>query len=156
MPRTPASLPAVLLALAAVAGFAGAVSAATRDAPCAPTAVRVDEQKIEILCADTVVLNDRSQDRFREVERFAYPMVSQNFQPQLGSQVKLLDYYLEMAQNAVVNSRLLHVWFDSDHSRSQMYGCAPTNCRAIVALAITYEPIPAAPVAPEIDAVADQ
>ncbi|MDH3404113.1 MAG: hypothetical protein OES32_16100 [Acidobacteriota bacterium] len=115
-------------------------SAETLDYSCAPTAVRVDEQRIEILCAEPIILDERSQDRFRRVDRFSYPMISQSFQPQLGSQVKLLDYYLDVAQNAVLHSRVLHVWFDTDHSLSPLYGCDPENCRALVGLALTHAP----------------
>ena len=144
-----------LYALALLAfGFGGAARAELRDFGCAPTAVKVDEKRIEILCAEPMVLSDRSTDRFRQVERVAFPMISQNFEPQFGSQVKLLDYYLEVAQNALLHSRTLHVWFESDFSRSQIYGCDPTNCREIVALALTHEPIPA-PVA-SAQATADQ
>ncbi|MCZ6727157.1 MAG: hypothetical protein O7A98_07345 [Acidobacteria bacterium] len=127
--------------------------AETRDSTCAPTSVRVDERRIEIWCAEPVVLNERSRDRFRVVQRFAFPMVSQNFQPQFGSQVKLLDYYLEVAQNALLNSRRLHIWFESGYSLSQNYGCDPTDCREIVALAITNEP---AVTPPESAPLADQ
>ena len=144
-----------LAALSALAlGLSGTATAEVRDFGCAPTAVKVDERSIEILCAEPMVLNDRSSDRFRQVERVAFPMISQNFQPQYGSQVKLLDYYLEVAQNALLHSRTLHVWFQTDYSRSQSYGCDPTNCREIVALALTHERA-VAPVATTPD-VADQ
>jgi len=149
--------PAIALALAVATLFAAAASAEIRDSGCAPTAVRVDEQRMEIVCADPFLLNDRAKDRFREVQRFAFPIITQNLQPQLGSQAKLLDYYLELAREAVVHSRVLHVWFDTDYSLSQLYGCDPTNCRAIVALAITHEPVVASPAAePEFDAVLEQ
>jgi hypothetical protein len=144
MPRPPAATPnpalGAILALALVS--AAPVQAEVRDFGCAPTAVKVDEKRIEILCAEPMVLNDRAQDRFRQVERIAFPMISQNFQPQFGSQVKLLDYYLDLAETALVHRQTLHVWFESDYSRSQIYGCDPTNCREIVALALTHEAAP--------------
>ncbi len=145
-----------ILLLAALAVFLAPLGAVAEmlDYSCAPTAVRVDEQRIEILCADALVLNERTQDRFRQVDRFAFPMISQSFQPQFGSQVKLLDYYLDLAQNAVLHSRVLHVWFDTDHSSSGLYGCDPEKCRAIVALALTHAPALAPPQAAA--SVADQ
>lgn len=142
--RPVASMILCLSALAAVLAPPSA-GAETRDYSCAPTAVRVDKQRIEVLCAEPLVLNERSQDRFRQVDRFAYPMISQDFQPQLGSQVKLLDYYLEVAQSAVLHSRRLHVWFDTDFSLSRLYGCDPENCRPIVGLALTHAPVVAPP-----------
>jgi hypothetical protein len=144
-----------LSALAAVFALRPA-GAETLDYSCAPTAVRVDEQRIEILCAEPIVLNERSQDRFREVDRFAYPMISQSFQPQLGSQGKLLDYYLDVAQNAVIHSRLLHVWFDTDYSRSGLFGCDPENCRPLVGLALTHAPAVAPPQAVTLEPASDQ
>ncbi len=147
----PASTILCLFALAAILASAS-TTAEMLDYSCAPTAVRVDEQRIEILCAEPIVLNERSQDRFRQVDRFAFPMISQSFQPQLGSQVKLLDYYLEVAQNAIVHSRMLHVWFDTDHALSRIYGCNPENCRALVGLALTHAPAVAAPPASGADA----
>lgn len=134
-PQARAFAAAALLLLS----LGGAAGAETRDFGCTPTAVRIDEQRLEILCAEPMVLNDRSQDRFRQVERVAFPMVTQNLQPQLGSQFKLLDFYLEVAQTALVHGRTLHVWFESDFSRSQLYGCDPVNCRELVGLAITHE-----------------
>ena len=134
----------VLALMLATLAFSSA-QAETRDSECAPTSIRVDDRKIEIWCAEPVVLNQRSRDRFRVVQRFAFPMVSQNFQPQFGSQVKLLDYYLEVAQNALLQSRRLHVWFETDYSLSQTYGCDPTDCREIVGLAVTNEPAVAPP-----------
>jgi len=136
--------------LALTLGAAGTARAEVRDFGCAPTAVKVDERSIEILCADPMVLNERASDRFRQVERVAFPMISQNFQPQFGSQVKLLDYYLEVAQNALLHSRTLHVWFETDYTRSQAYGCDPVNCREIVALALTHERV-TAPVTPAVE-----
>jgi hypothetical protein len=141
MHRTRSLTPCLALVAGALAA-APAAHAALRDAGCVPTAVRVDNQKIEILCAEPVVLSDRSQDRFREVQRFAYPMVAQSYQPQLGSQGKLLDYFLDMAQRAVTHSLQLHVWFDDDHTQPSLYGCDPHDCRGIVALAITHAPAP--------------
>jgi len=135
------------VAVALMAGSSVPAFAEVRDFGCAATAVKVDERRIEILCAEPVLLSDRSTDRFRQVDRIAFPMISQNFQPQFGSQVKLLDYYLDVAQNALLHSRTLHVWFETDYSTSQSYGCDPTNCREIVALALTHEPIGAAAVA---------
>ena len=137
----------MILCLSALGAVLAPPSAAaeTRDYSCAPTAVRVDKQRIEILCAEPLVLNERSQDPFRQVDRFAYPMISQDFQPQLGSQVKLLDYYLEVAQSAVIYSRRLHVWFDTDYSLSRLFGCDPENCRPIVGLALTHAPAVAPP-----------
>lgn len=114
------------------------------EAGCLPSAVRVDAQRVEILCTEAVVLGGRSQDRFREVLRFAYPMVAQSYQPLLGSQGKLLDYFLEMAQHALTHSLALQVWFEEDSAQSRLFGCDPRDCRALVALAITREP-PAAP-----------
>jgi len=120
-----------------------AAQAETRDYVCSPTAVRMDEQKMEIWCTDPLLLNSRSQDRFKEVRRFAFPTIQQNLSPQLGSQFKMLDYYLDIAQRAVTSSRKLHIWFETDYLRSQAFGCEPTDCRAIVGLAITH--LPAAP-----------
>ena len=68
--------------------------------------------------------------------------------------MKLLDSSLEVARNALLHSRTLHVWFQTDYSRSQSYGCDPINCREIVALALTHERA-VAPVATPPDA-ADQ
>ena len=127
-------------------GFGSIAQAEVRDFGCAPTAVRVGENRIEILCAEPMVLGDQARDRFSRVERVAFPMISWDFKPQFGSQVKLLDYYLEVAQNALLHSRQLHVWFETDYSKSQVYGCDPTNCREIVALALTHAPA-TAPVA---------
>ncbi len=115
-------------------------AAEMRDFSCTPSAVKVDLQKIEILCAEPIVLNDRSQDRFREVHRFAYPMVSQNFQPLLGSQGNLLEYFLDVAQNAVIHQRRLHVWFEADLGTASSYGCDPLDCREFSSLALTREP----------------
>jgi len=113
-------------------------AAETRDYICSATAVKLDEQRMEIWCADALLLNNRPQDRFREVRKFAFPTVQQNLVPQLGSQGKLLDYYLDLAQNAVMSSRKLHIWFETDYLKSETYGCDPEECRAIVALAITH------------------
>jgi len=140
---SPHSTPLLTTLALLVWALAGTAGAEVRDFGCAPTAVKVDEKRIEILCAEPMVLSDRAQDRFRQVERVSFPMVSQNYQPQFGSQVKLLDYYLDLAQTALVHQRTLHVWFESDYTRSQIYGCDPTNCREIVALAITHEAAPA-------------
>ena len=135
------------VALLTASLFAAGLPAAAemRETACVPTAVKIDLQKMEILCADSFVLSDRSQDRFREVSSFAFPLVTQNFQPQLGSQFKLLDYYLDLAETALVNGRLLHVWFETDFSRSRSYGCDPLSCREIVALAVTHAPAVAPP-----------
>jgi hypothetical protein len=113
--------------------------------------VKVDAQKIEILCTEPVALSTRSQDRLRQVQRFAYPMVTQSYQPLLGSQGKLLDYFLEMAEHALTHSLSLHVWFEEDSAQSRLFGCDPRDCRALVALAVTHEPVPAPEAAPLLD-----
>ena len=128
-------------ALALLAMFSAlAARAETKDYVCSPTAVRLDEQKMEIWCLTPLVLDSPLQDRFKEVRRFAFPTVQQNLRPQLGSQFKMLDYYLDIAQRAVISSRKLHVWFETDYFQSQGFGCDPTDCRAIVGLAITNLP----------------
>lgn len=139
MRSNPPSRPLVVAALLSAVLGGVAVHAETRDFSCIPSAVKVDEQKIEIVCAEPILLSDRSQDRFREVDRFAYPMVSRNFQPLLGSQVKLLDYFLDVAQSAVIHERQLHIWFETDYAVSADFGCDPVNCRQLTALALTRE-----------------
>ncbi len=128
-----------LLALSLALAVAGPATAVERDYACNPSAVKVDYQKIEIVCTEAIVLSERAQDRFREIDRFAFPMISQNFQPLLGRQGELLDYFLEVAQNAVIHERTLHIWFDDDFGKGASYGCEPTNCREITALALTRE-----------------
>lgn len=152
MVRTRPFIPllAVLFAAASLLAPAAARSE-VRDAVCEPVEIRVDAQRIEVLCSEPVVLSARSTDRFREVLRFAYPMIAQSYQPQLGSQGKLLDYYLDMAQRALTHSFALHVWFEDDSAQSRLFGCDPRDCRAIVALAIAH---PSA-VAPPDDELAD-
>jgi hypothetical protein len=58
----------------------------------------------------------------------------------LGSQVHLVSYTLDMLQTALVHRRKLHIWFDTDSSRLQQFGCDPGVCRTMAAVAITDLP----------------
>ncbi|MEZ5333013.1 MAG: hypothetical protein R2991_13395 [Thermoanaerobaculia bacterium] len=125
---------AALLLVPAVAG------AEVREILCSPVQVRLDEDRLEVTCFETAELGDSGRDREREVGVFAYPMLSQSFEPLLGSQVHLVTYTLDMLQTALVHRRQLRIWFDTDTGRQLQFGCDPTTCRTLVAVAITDRP----------------
>lgn len=107
---------------------------------CSPVEIRLDQDRIEVACLETTTLGDTGRDREREVGRFAYPLLSQSFEPLLGSQVHLVTYTLDMLQTALVHHRKVRIWFDTDIGRLQQFGCDPAACRSIVAVAITDLP----------------
>jgi hypothetical protein len=120
------------LALLAVAPAAAEVL----ETVCSPQQVLVTDKRIEISCQKATDLGRQSREGQREVWRFAYPLVSQSLELQLGSQVHLVNYYLSQMQTALTSSRDLRVWFESDGGRPDLFGCGRDDCRAIVALAI--------------------
>lgn len=124
----------------------GSAAAEVREILCSPLEVRLDEDRIEVACLETATLGDSGRDREREVGRFAYPLLSQSFEPLLGSQVHLATYTLDMLQTAVVHGRKLRIWFDTDAASTPRFGCDPASCRTLVAVAITALPaeVPAA------------
>lgn len=128
-------LPAALLLLLPISA-----SAEVREILCSPVQVRLDEDRVEVACVETAPLGDSGRDREREVGTFAYPLLSQSFEPMLGSQVHLVTYTLDMLQTALVHRRQLRIWFDTDSSRQLQFGCDPATCRTIVAVAITDRP----------------
>lgn len=122
-------------------------AAEVREILCSPLEVRLDEDRIEVTCLETATLGDTGRDRERQVGRFAYPLLSLSFEPLLGSQVHLPTYTLDLLQTALVHGRKLRIWFDTDASSPLRFGCDPSSCRTIVALAVTALPAerPAAP-----------
>lgn len=128
----------VLVALPAIVG-AGGLAAAERQLDCTPVAVTVNAQRLEVECREVAVLSDKGHDPGNEVGRFAYAMVPQAYQPLLGSQPQLLEYYLEILQTALVHGRRVRISFDSDPGRAAMFGCGPVGCREILGLTLLSE-----------------
>jgi len=129
-----------LLVLLVAPLTARAAAAEVREILCSPIEVRLDEDRVEVTCLESATLGDTGRDRESEVGRFAYPLLSQSFEPMLGSQVHLVTYTLDMLQTALVHRRKLRIWFDTDASRLQQFGCDPAACRTLVAVALTVEP----------------
>lgn len=134
------SVPVLFLTRAVVvlvALVASPLAAAVRETLCSPEEVLVAEQRIEVVCRESSTLADRGRESETAVARFAYPLISQSYQPQFGSQVYLVDYFLDQLRTGLLHDRKLRLWFETSVGSNLVWGCDPADCRALVAIALT-------------------
>lgn len=129
-----------ILLTCAVSFFASSLTAAVRETLCSPEEVLVTEQRIEVVCREEAALGDRGREAETTIARFAYPLISQSYQPQFGSQVYLVDYFLEQLRTGLLDDRKVRLWFETDPGANLLWGCDLTACRALVAVALTDIP----------------
>ncbi len=132
--------PAVTALCASLALLALPAAAEVREALCSPEEVLVADQRIEVICREATALGDRGRLSEVGVGRFAYPLISQSYQPQLGNQPNLSTYYLDQLQAALVHDRKVRIWFETELGTNTLWGCDPAACRALVACALTDQP----------------
>lgn len=113
------------------------LAAAVRETLCSPEEVLVAEKRIEVICRESAALGDRGREAETAVASFAYPLISQSYQPQFGSQVYLVDYFLDQLRTALLHDRKVRLWFETDIGTNPLWGCDPGLCRALVAVALT-------------------
>jgi hypothetical protein len=113
------------------------LAAAVRETVCSPEEVLVTEKRIEVICRESATLADRGRESETAIANFAYPLISQSYQPQFGSQVYLVDYFLDQLRTALLHDRKVRLWFETDVGTNPLWGCEPARCRALVAVALT-------------------
>lgn len=95
------------------------------------------DKRIEVTCREGATLGDRGREAETIVSTFAYPLIPMGYQPQFGSQLYLVDYFLDQLRTALLFDRRLRLWFETDIGTNQLWGCDPSRCRAFVAVALT-------------------
>ncbi len=116
------------------------LTAAVRETLCSPEEVLVTETRIEVVCRESAALAESGRESETTIARFAYPLISQSYQPQFGSQVYLVDYFLDQVRTGLLDDRKLRLWFETDVGTNSLWGCEPAACRALVAVALTDLP----------------